>query len=116
MTVTVSRSVQTEDGTGLGSDYTFSFAAIGSTPTPISVGGTLSADTTWTAPNVYLVTSDVTIPAGRTLAIQGGVVVQDSYGRRRHVYLSRSVTSMNDRARIAIADQPPSGFQSQTIR
>jgi parallel beta-helix repeat protein len=47
----------------------------------IAVGGTLGQNTTWSASPpvsgaVYLITSDFTIPAGRTLTIEPGVVVK----------------------------------------
>ena len=53
VTVTASHAAQAQDRSTLGADYSFQFSAIGATPTPISFGGTLAADTTWTAGNVY---------------------------------------------------------------
>ncbi|MCK4660706.1 MAG: right-handed parallel beta-helix repeat-containing protein [Phycisphaerae bacterium] len=76
VSVTVSRDVLSDRGVPMASDYQFTFETITTTPTPISVSGTLSEDTTWTSGNVYLVTSDLTVPTGVTLTIEPGVVVK----------------------------------------
>lgn len=47
----------------------------------ITVSGTISSNTTWTAGNVYQVTGDVTVPVGVTLTIEPGVVVQVAAGK-----------------------------------
>ncbi|HUU85648.1 MAG TPA: Ig-like domain-containing protein, partial [Phycisphaerae bacterium] len=76
VTVTVTHDAWAADGSRIGSDYVFSFAALDATPTPIVVGGTLAASTTWTSGNVYHVTQDLVIPSTRTLTIEPGVVVK----------------------------------------
>ncbi|MGD0061557.1 MAG: NosD domain-containing protein, partial [Verrucomicrobiia bacterium] len=78
VTVTVSGSVRTSQGNELASGYVFQFQVMTGTPTPIIVGGTITNATVWTAGNVYLGTSDVTISAGATLTIQAGTVVKFS--------------------------------------
>ncbi len=42
----------------------------------VNVCGTIAADTTWTASNVYVVTCDVTVEPGATLRIEAGTVVK----------------------------------------
>ena len=76
VSVTVSGDVMSDDGVSMASDHLFIFETIATTPTPIGVGGALTEDTTWTSGNVYLVTSDLTIPVGVTLTIEAGVVVK----------------------------------------
>lgn len=57
--------------------YAFSFAPAGATSAGTSVGGMLSATTTWSAGGgPYLVTSTVQIPVGVTLTIEPGAVVR----------------------------------------
>ncbi|MBI4664630.1 MAG: Ig-like domain-containing protein, partial [Verrucomicrobia bacterium] len=76
VTVTVSRAVRAQDDDVLASEYVVSFMSIGTAPTPQPVGGPLATDATWRTGNIYLVTNDVVVPAGRTLTIEGGAVVK----------------------------------------
>jgi uncharacterized repeat protein (TIGR01451 family) len=46
----------------------------------VDVGGTLAVNTTWTADNVYVLSPDVSVPAGVTLTIQPGTVVKGGNG------------------------------------
>ncbi len=47
------------------------------TPWPIEVISTnITADTTWTAGNVYYIEKDIEVTAGNTLTIQGGAIVK----------------------------------------
>ena len=75
ITVTVTTSVRALDGDVLAGPYIFSFQTL-PPPTPIPVGGALTSNTVWEAGNVYLVTSDLTVPAGVTLTIEAGVIVK----------------------------------------
>lgn len=42
----------------------------------VSVSGTISTDTTWTADNIYYITADTIVAPGVTLTIEGGTVVK----------------------------------------
>ncbi len=81
VTITVTRDALSLDGQPIAEPYTSTFSAIASAPTPITVGGTVYASTTWTSGNVYLVNSNLTISSGVTLQIEAGVVVKLAAGR-----------------------------------
>ncbi len=76
VTVTVTRDALSVDGRRIAESCTSTFNVIASAPTPITVGGTLTESTVWTSGNVYLVSSDLTIPSGVTLRIEPGVVAK----------------------------------------
>ena len=80
VTVTATTSVQAFDGGLLPSEYSFSFATIAGTPTPIEVGGTINEATVWTSGNVYLVTSPLTVAADAAQHRGGAVVKFQSQG------------------------------------
>ena len=76
VTVTVTRDVAAVDGGRAASVFVSQFKTLTSPSDPISVSGNLSTSTTWTAGNVYLFNSDLTVNAGTTLTIEAGVVVK----------------------------------------
>jgi len=67
--------------TGLAMLAFVSSSPTGATPLPVThVSGTLTANTTWIAGNVYMVDSTLTIPSGITLTIDGGAIVKYASG------------------------------------
>ncbi len=54
--------------------------------TVVSVSGTISADTTWSAGNIYVVNGDMTVSSGVTLTIEPGVIVKINGARKIDVW------------------------------
>ncbi len=81
VTLTASISSGTESDTA-----EFSVTVLEEELTVVSVSGTISADTTWSAGNIYVVNGDMAVSSGVTLTIEPGVIVKINGAIKIDVY------------------------------
>ena len=94
VSVTVTREALSFDGQRVAETYVSTFHTIDAAPTPLEVDGTHTSSARWTSGNVYIVTSDLTIPSGMSLEIEPGVVVKfdtRGSGGSFHGYYSHAI-------------------------